>query len=186
MSYFRPFFSDSSILENAEVLLADVKTKLRQYTDSVQDFAIIRISEMCYAVKTSATNMSCLNFVHVTRKGNPPAFVFSFGSRCYRVVVTVAKKTRTFSRCPHESFANMMDGDFSDENSESDQEQKTATISEASGSEKPDNKWLTNTSCYRFENQRMILSETNLKQIEQEIQRLNKMDGFPALYQVFI
>ena len=78
----------------------------------------------------------------------------------------------------------MMDGDFGDENSESDQEQKT--ISEASGSEKPDNKWLTNTSCYRFENQRMILSETNLKQIEQEIQRLNKMDGFPALYQVFI
>lgn len=145
-------------------------------------FNVVRISEDCYAITTTPSNMSCLDFVHVTRKGSPPSFVCAFGSRCDRVCVTIAKKTRTFSSCPHEHFANIL----------SNTDKEDAATNSGGSTENPkvpspfsDNPWLKNTSEYRFKYQQMKFVECEMKKIEADILDLYKSEGgFPSLYQV--
>ena len=171
-------------MDGVDVGLIDVKNKLKNYIESVPEFRIIHVSEICYAVKTGPTNMSSLDYVHVTRKGHPPSFVCAFGSRCDRVGVMVAKKTRTFSCCPHEHFANIIDPIANNQDNELHSSQSAAEQVSVPGVSK-DNPWLNNTSQYRFHHQKIKLKESEMKKIESEILRLNKSDGgFPALYQV--
>ena len=167
-------------MDSAGVLLPDVQAKLEEYIESVSEFSIMRISDICYAVKTPPTNTSSLNYVHVTRKGNPQALVCGFGSRCDRVIVTIAKKTRTYSSCPHESLANILEGVTGETCGESPRSiaepgQETEGIG--------DNKWLKNTSLYRFNTQKMLLSDKAMQKIEKEILRIIKCEGFPSIQQ---
>ena len=169
-------------MEEAQIKLSDVKRSLVSYIGSMPDFSVIRISEDCFAVTTKPNNLSSLDFVHVTRKGCPPAFVCAFGSRCNRVCVTVAKKTKTFSSCPHEQFVKII----------CEPGPETENVPATSQPEQPDvpspfsdNPWLENTSKYRYNHQKIKFDETEMKTIEKEIIRLYKSDdGFPSLYQV--
>ena len=137
-------------MEEAQIKLSDVKRSLESYIGSVSNFSVIRISEDCFAVTTKPTNLSSLDYVHVTRKGYPPAFVCAFGSRCDRVCVTVAKKTKTFSSCPHEQFVKII----------CEPCPETENVPATSHPEQPDvpspfsdNPWLENTSKYRYNHQ---------------------------------
>ena len=150
----------------------------------MSNFSVLRISEDCYAVKTKPNNLSSLDFVHVTRKGCPPAFVCAFGSRCDRVCVTVAKKTKTFSSCPHEQFVKIICEPGPDTekvpSTSPDQPKQPDVPSPFS-----DNPWLENTSKYRYNNQKIKFDVSEMKTIEKEIVSMYKSeDGFPRLYQV--
>ena len=171
-------------MDSAVVLLADVKAKLEEYIKNVTEFAIIHITENCYAVRTPPTNMSCLDYVHVNRKGNPPSFVCAFGSRCDRVTITVAKKTKTFTRCSHEHFANILGGNATEQQETAPPQSTVEQVSD-DHIKTDDNLWLKNSSQYRFDHQKVKLELNTMKKIESEILRLYKSDdGFPTVYQV--
>ena len=96
------------MLQHGRILLADVKSNLSEYIEKIDDFKIYKISDECYAMTTVPTNKSSLDYVHVTLKGNPPSFSCSFGARCDRVKVSVAKKTKNYSLCSHEHWVQLI------------------------------------------------------------------------------
>ena len=172
-------------MEEAHIQLADVQVMLETYIASLTDFAIFEVTKDCYAVGTKPSNMSSLDYVHVTRKGNPRKFVCAFGSRCDRVCVTVAKKTQSFSSCPHEHFANILDCPSAEPKEESGSSSPQTPASSSQPSPFSDNPWLKNTSEYRFKHQKMKLTEKDMKPIERQILDFYKSNvGFPIIYQV--
>ena len=87
----------------------------------------------------------------------------------------VSKKTTSVSFCPHEHLVALVN---------------TLTNPSLDGSgdieSENDNKldWLSNTSKYRFDTQRISLDESNMRSIEKQIIECYKHDDFPRVYQV--
>ena len=44
--------------------------------------------------------------------------------------------------------------------------------------------WLENTSKYLFENRRIDMSDTNIKNLEKKVMEMNKSNGWSKVYQV--
>ena len=158
-------------MEEAQIKLSDVKRSLESYIGSVSNFSVIRIREDCFAVTTKPTNLSSLDYVHVTRKGCQPAFVCAFGSRCDSVC-NCCKENQKNSSCPHEQFVKIIC-------EPGPETENVPTTSQPEQADVPspfsDNPWLENTSKYRYNHQKIKFDET-------EIIRL--YDGFPTLYKV--
>ena len=166
-----------SLVDESSFPLADVEAKVKSYVNSVPNFSMVKITEDCYALKTLPSNRSCLDFLHVTRKGNPSKFSCSNGSKCDRVKVKVSKKTTSVSLCPHEHLVALVNT-------------LTNPSVDGSGEIEPENDkksdWLSNTSKYRFDTQRISLDESNMRSIEKQIIECYKNDDFPTVYQVLM
>ena len=141
-------------------------------------------------MKTPPTNLSSLEFVHVTRKGNNSIFQCAFGSNCGRTTVKVAKKTTKASLCVHEHLVKMVVDKVN--NSENLTNVPSAKDQKAKGSEEIESEddmdhydWLDNTAKFVYENHKMDLSFANLREIESQILKIHKSDeGFPEVFQV--
>ena len=165
--------------------LEDVNAEIKNYIKTTDKFAVTVINNRTYAVKTPPTNLSSLDFVHVTRKGTSPIFVCAFGSNCGRTAVKVAKKTTRATLCVHEHLVQMVENTKNPPkpvDKPDDDLKQSAPIPEDVDNQ---DVWLTNTARYLFENFRMDLSYGNMRSIEHEIMEIESSEnGFPVLYQV--
>ena len=173
--------------------LPDVNIEVKNYVKTTDNFAVIALNMRSYAVRTPQNNLSCLDFVHVTRKGASPLFVCAFGSNCGRTNVKVAKKTTKASLCVHEHIVQMIENKVNPTETTSSLDISSEDISSRDNSQFPKDPesddshsvWLTNTSNFIFTNHKMDMSFENLRKIETQILEIEKSDeGFPKLYQV--
>jgi hypothetical protein len=151
------------------------------------NFSVTFINPRTYAVKTPVTNLSSLEFVHVTRKGTSPVFVCAFGSNCGRTTVKVAKKTTKKTLCVHEQVIQMVENETNQTEyikpaeTPSNHGQSSADVEEESNQ----SIWLNNTARFLYENCKMDLSFKSMRIIEREILEIeNSADGFPVVFQV--
>ena len=96
--------------------------------------------------------MRTQNLVHVSMKNEESDFSCANGNNCQRFRVTVSKKRKTLSLCPHEHIVMLMSGknipNAVTENSEEDDDDDNddeKVLSE-------EKKWLENSTKYLFDN----------------------------------
>ena len=156
---------------------------MKKYIEAVPNFKAFKITDDCFALKGEPSNMCYVDYIHLYRKGTPPSFVCSLGSRCERVMVKITKKTRTSSLCPHEHFVNLIIGlDTCTQSEAADVLNEGASTSTELDDE---NIWLQNSSLYRYRHQRISLKDEDMKPIEKQIVEAYKKDTFQWLYQVY-
>ena len=187
----KPIKFTASDLSHLDNLPADVKTNIRNYVASTQDFEAFKLTEFCVVLKTGPSNFSNINYVHVNKKPSDEKFKCARGSRCDRFSVTVSKKTKALSLCPHEHIVNILRGtqpnkwlqptpkEASQEDKKSE-EDETVKEGKQKISDKT-NEWLNQTSQYIFRNFKMDLSVERMRDLEKQILQLQKT-GFPTVY----
>ena len=124
--------------------------------------------------------MRSQDFVHVSMKNDESDFSCANGTNCTRVRVTVSKKKKTLSLCPHEHIARMLSGKTS------------APASAESGEDDDDDEkdlsdekeWLENSAKYVFDNYRVDFSDSNMRRLEEKVMEKNKSGDWSRLYQV--
>ena len=159
------------MLNDISFPLADVEASVRKYVEAVPNFKAFKITDDCFALKGVPSNMCNVDYIHVYRKGTPPYFACTFGSRCERVMVKITKKTRTSSRCPHEHFVNLIIG-----SNTSTQSEAADVLNEGPSTSTDlddENIWLQNSSLYRYRNQRISLKDEDMKPIEPKWDHFN-------------
>ena len=141
-------------------------------------------------MKTPLTNLSSLEFVHVTRKGSSPVFVCAFGSNCGRTTVKVAKKTTKATLCVHEQIVQMLESKVNKTENQIPVGNPTSDFPQFPKDAESDDSqsvWLSNTASFIYENHRIDLTYSSLRSIVSEIMEIeNSAEGFPNVYQVSI
>lgn len=120
--------------------------------------------------------------VHVSMKNEESDFECANGKNCQRFRVTVSKKQKTLSLCPHEHIVMLVSGknipNAVTENSEDDDDNDDEKVL---GEE---TKWLENSAKYLFDNYRVNFSDSNVRRLEEKVMEKNKSGGWSKLYQV--
>ena len=94
--------------------------------------------------------------------------------------MTVSKKKKTLSMCPHEHIAMMLSGKTSapaSAESDEDDDDDEKDLSD-------EKEWLENSAKYVFDNYRVDFSDSNMRRLEEKVMEKNKSGDWSRLYQV--
>ena len=111
--------------------------------------------------------MRSQDFVHVSMKNEESDFTCANSKNCSRFRVTVAKKRKTLSLCPHEHIAMLVSG------------RKLEEADHEASQDEGENKASDDDNDFKVD-----FSDMNMRRIEEMIMEKNKSGDWSKVYQV--